>query len=311
MPELSVVIVSYNTRQLLQACLRSLQMAAHSDRLEVETIVVDNNSSDGSAELVASEFANVKLICNPTNAGFAAASNQGLRLAGGRYPLLLNPDTELRPGALRQLYTFARRAARFSAIGPSLIYADGSPQHSCFRFPGLNMLALDLFPLHHRLMNGRLNGRYQLDRRMPFNVDHPLGACMLLNPAALADVGLLDEGFFIYAEEVDWCWRAQKRNWQAYCVPAAQVLHHAGQSTRQFKASMFVELYRSRARLFSRHYHLGRRLMARLIVAAGMARLALRDAWLAGRGELDAAELAERRSAYAAILKLQARPWRR
>jgi hypothetical protein len=198
---------------------------------------------------------------------------------------------------------FAGDNPRAAAIGPSLVYGDGSPQHSCFRFPTLLMQFLDFFPLHHRLLNSRFNGRYPLGRRLPFPVDHPLGACMLMRREALAALGALDEGFFIYCEEVDWCWRAKKGGWRVYCVPGAVVVHHAAQSTRQFKEKMFVELYRSRARLFDRHYGPLRRWAVRAIIAAGMVNLALGDLRSTVRGRLDGTNLRTRLAAYGRIAR--------
>lgn len=301
MCDVSAIVVSYNTRDLLRQCLRSVAAAAAADGLAVEVIVVDNASADGSAAMVVDEFPEVVLFAGDRNLGFAAASNVGLARARGRHLLLLNPDTEVKPGALASLVAFAEAHPEAAAVGPSLVYGDGTPQHSCFRFPTLAMQFLDLFPLHHRLLGSRLNGRYPLRRSEPYPVDHPLGACMLLRREAIAAVGPLDEGFFIYCEEVDWCWRAKKAGWQIYCVPAATVVHHSAQSTRQFAERMFVELYRSRYRLFSRHYGPARRAAVRAIIALGMARLALADCWAAARGRLGAERLRARLGAYASI----------
>ena len=166
------------------------------------------------------------------------------------------------------------------------------------------MQFLDLFPLHPRLLVSRLNGRFPLGRREPFAVDHPLGACMLLRREALDEVGLFDEGFFIYVEEVDWCWRAKKAGWQVVCVPRAVVLHHGAQSTKQFAERMFVELYRSRFRLFAKHYGPWRRAAVRVVIRLGLARLALLDGWCAYRGRLGREQLQARRAAYAQIARM-------
>ncbi len=307
MSDVSAIIVSYNTRELLRRCLRSLAAATVTDGLAIEAIVVDNASGDGSAAMVAQEFPWAVLVANQRNLGFAAASNLGLARAGGRYPILLNPDTEVRPGALRALVDFADAHPRAAAVGPALVYGDGSPQHSCFRFPTLLMQLLDFFPLHHRLLSSRLNGRYPLQRSQPFAVDHPLGACMLLRREALASVGPLDEGYFIYCEEVDWCWRAKRAGWEVYCVPQAVVVHHAAQSTRQFAERMFVELYRSRHRLVARHYGRWRRVAWRAIVGLGLAKLAVADCWAARRGRLDGRRLRARLRAYAEVLRMPSR----
>jgi N-acetylglucosaminyl-diphospho-decaprenol L-rhamnosyltransferase len=301
--DLSVIVVSYNTRDLLRRCLQSLAEAAN-EGLSLHTIVVDNASPDGSAAMVAAEFPSVELVRNERNLGFAAATNIGLKRANARYLLLLNPDTEVKAGALPALVSFMDAHPRAAVAGPSLVYGDGTPQHSCFRFPTLAMQFLDLFPLHHRLLNSRLNGRYPLDQKTPFEVDHPLGACMIIRPRVLEQVGLLDEGFFIYCEEVDWCWRAKKAGWRVYCVPEAVIVHHSGQSTRQFADKMYVELYRSRYRLFAKHYGPVRQVAVRLIIRLGLAKRAFADRRAARAGQIDSEQLRRRLEAYSAIARM-------
>jgi N-acetylglucosaminyl-diphospho-decaprenol L-rhamnosyltransferase len=301
---LTVVVVSFNTRELLRRCLASVYAATTADGLAAEVIVADNASADGSAAMVASEFSQAVLLANESNLGFAAASNLGLARGRGRHFVLLNPDTEVRPGALRSMLAVLEAKPLAACVGPSLVYGDGSPQRSCFRFPTVLMQFLDLFPLHPRLMVSRCNGRYPLGGTEPFPVDHPLGACMLLRREAVEQLGPLDEGYFIYCEEVDWCWRAKKAGWQVYCVPRATVLHHEAQSTRQFAERMLVELYRSRFRLFAKHYSPWRRAAARVVIRLGMARLARRDGRLARHGALAAEQLQARRTAYAEIAKM-------
>ncbi len=301
---MTVVVVSFNTRELLRRCLASLYAAAATDGLAVEVVVADNASGDGSAALVAKEFPEAFLLAGERNLGFAAASNLGLALGRGRHFLLLNPDTEVRAGALRAMLDFLEATPRAACVGPNLVYGDGSAQRSCFRFPSLTMQFLDLFPLHPRLMVSRLNGRYPLGGSEPYPVDHPLGACMLLRREAVAQLGPLDEGYFIYCEEVDWCWRARKAGWQVYCVPRATVLHHEAQSTRQFAEPMFVELYRSRYRLFAKYYSPWRRAAVRAVIRLGMMRLSLRDRWQASRGDLSPEKLRARLRTYAEIARM-------
>lgn len=268
-PALSSVVVSYNVARLLERCLAAV--LADDVPGGHEVIVVDNASTDGSAALVRERFPRVRLVPNETNVGFARATNQGLALARGRALLLLNPDAEPQPGALAALLAFLDGHADAAAVGPALRNPDGTRQRACFRFPTLPMFFLDLFPLHPRLMESRLNGRYPAELRgRPFRIDHPLGACVLLRRAALEAVGPLDEGYFIYCEEVDWCWRARRAGWHVYHVPQAVVVHYGGQSTRQAPEAMFVALYRSRLRLLERHYGPARRAIARAIVRAGL-----------------------------------------
>lgn len=267
-PSVSVIIVSYNTRALLARCLASI---AAEPRPPDEVIVVDNASADGSADMARAEFSDARVIANSENRGFAAAANQGLRAANGDYLCLLNPDTQLFPGALDALADFLQEQPTVGLVGPTLLHSDGTYQHAAFRFPTLAMAFLDFFPLHHRVSHSRLNGRYPFAQyERPFAMDHPLGACMMARRAVCAEVGLLDERFFMYCEEIDWCRRIKQAGWEIMHVPGARVVHHGGQSTRQQAGRMFVELHRSRFRFFAKHHSRGYQWAVRAIVAVGM-----------------------------------------
>jgi N-acetylglucosaminyl-diphospho-decaprenol L-rhamnosyltransferase len=251
--DLSVVVVTWNSAALLPACLESLLADAERAGLSTEVVVVDNASGDDT-RAVARDFPQVQLVELEENRGFAVATNIGLRRARGRAALLLNPDTELRPGALAALWRALWAMPHVGLVGPLLLNPDGSPQSAGYRFPGLAQQLLDFFPLHPRLAGSRLNGRFDVgDGLTPFAVDHPLGACMLVRRAALEEVGLLDEGYFMYSEEIDWCRRFKAAGWTVLITPAAHIVHHGGQSTRQAAPAMFIELHRSRARYFARH----------------------------------------------------------
>lgn len=276
-PLLTVVIVSWNVRDLLAACLRSLQADLARDGLSADIWVVDNGSTDGTPEVIARDFPAVRLIARRDNPGFAAANNQAIRAAletaPPRYFWLLNPDTEVLPGATAALVAAMETHPRVGVAGAKLLYPDGSLQHSAFRFPGLVQLAFDLFPFPSRLYETRLNGRYPrrlYDGESPFFVDHPLGAAMMVRTEAVEQVGLLDEEYRIYCEEIDWCWRMRRAGWRALCVPAARVVHHVGRSTGQVPISSFVNLWTSRARLYARYHGPVTRRLARVLVHAGM-----------------------------------------
>jgi GT2 family glycosyltransferase len=293
MPRLAVVIVSWNVRGLLTACLRSLLADLASTELEAEAWVVDNGSSDGTPEMVAEAFPDVRLIASRENLGFVRGNNRALNeisnpsapnlefaLGTGfqspvDYVWLLNPDTEVQPGATAALVAALEAHPKAGIVGPKLLYPDGSLQHSAFRFPGLVQLMFELFPLPARLYDTPLNGRYP--RRLyakiePFAVDHPLGASMLVRAEAIDDVGPMDEDFFMYCEEIDWCWRMREGGWRALCAPAAHVIHHAGQSSKQVRASSFANLWKSRAILYQRHHGPLKRRLARLLVRIGIKR---------------------------------------
>ncbi len=281
---LAVIIVSWNVRDLLMACLRSLQADLERADLTADIWVVDNGSTDGTPEAVARDFPAVRLIARRDNPGFAAANNQALLAAldasPPRYFWLLNPDTEVLPGATAALIAAMETHPRVGVAGAKLLYPDGTLQHSAFRFPGLVQLAFDLFPFPPRLYETRLNGRYPrrlYEGDVPFFVDHPLGAAMMVRRETVEQVGLLDEEYRIYCEEIDWCWRMRRAGWRALCVPTARVVHHAGRSTGQVPVPSFVHLWTSRARLYARHHGPATRRLARILVRVGMRRR-MRDA---------------------------------
>jgi len=276
--DLSVVIVSWNVRELLLACLDSLYRSLKGSSIEHQVLIVDNASQDESAEAVSTRFPQAQLIANSDNRGFAAASNQGLERAKGQFVALLNPDTVVVDDALGQLLQFMAQRSSAGMVGPSLAYEDGSFQHSAFRFPSLAQAFFDFFPLHPRLLDSSLNGRYARSlyaTGRPFRVDHPLGACMLVRSDAVAEVGALDEGFFMYCEEVDWALRMKHAGWEVYCVPQARLIHYGARSTRQFRDEMFVALWRSRFLLFAKHYGAPYNWLVRRIVRLGVWRMAV------------------------------------
>ncbi len=284
MPDLAVVIVSWNVRDLLAVCLRSLFSDLDQSGLQAEVWVVDNASADGSPDMVAETFPAVHLIASDENLGFVRGNNLALDailkdtehgIRNTPYVWLLNPDTEVLPGATAALLAPLKADPQAGMAGPKLLYPDGSLQHSAFRFPGLIQLIFELFPLPARLYETALNGRYP--RRLykgtaSFLIDHPLGASMMIKSAVVNDVGPMDEGFFMYCEEVDWCWRLHKAYWRIYCAPAARVIHHAGQSSAQVRTASFVNLWTSRARLYARHHGPFVRRLARALVRIGMRR---------------------------------------
>lgn len=309
-PSLAVVIVSWNVRDLLADCLTSVLQSLSASALTAEVWVVDNASHDASAEMVRQRFPQARLIASQKNLGFAGGNNRALREMGfqpsnfptfqpsnlPRYVLLLNPDTKVRSDALTTMVRFMDETPSAGVCGARLVYGDGSFQHSAFGFPGLAQIALDFFPLHWRLTESRFNGRYP--RRLyeggtPFEIDHPLGAAMMLCREVILRTGLFDEGYRMYVEEIDWCMRIRRAGWAIYCVPSAVVVHHAGQSTRQVRDEMFVALWRSRLRLFGKYYGGTFRWAARRLVRLGLWAEARRARAAHRRGELSAGALAD------------------
>lgn len=310
--DLGIVIVSYNTRELTAGCLASVQETLRVGGWQAEVWLVDNASADGSAEMVLERFPWVRLVASDQNLGFAAGTNLGIeRLraleAPPTYVLLLNPDTELGPGALAAMLTFMEQHPEAGLAGAQLLYGDGSFQHGAFHFPTLPMIALDFWPLHHRLLDSPLNGRYprrRYQRKAPFPIDHPLGAAMLVRWQTLEQVGVLDEGYFMYCEEIDWCMRIKQAGWRIYCVPAARIVHYAGQSTRQFRDRMFVALWRSRFRLFEQHYSRNYQRLARCLVRAGIRHEMRRMQGAVQRQELAPDDAEPRIAAYQQVMEM-------
>jgi hypothetical protein len=323
-PPLAIIIVNWNVRDLLAACLHSVEADLSASRLTATIWVVDNASTDDSVAMLRRDFPQVQLIASDTNLGFAGGNNAALQAIGfAPFPnkiiepagdkvlpavvLLLNPDTLIHPGALRVMGEFMQNNPQVGLVGARLVYGDGSFQHSVFAFPGLWQLAIDLLPLPGRLAESRLNGRYpraayELGR--PFKVDHPLGAAMLVRRQAIQQVGLLDENYRMYVEEVDWSKRIVAAGWHAYCVPSAVITHFGGQSTGQVRMDSLINLWASRRRFYRRYYSPLKFWLAAQIVRLGMRRQAKNDQAAAQHGQLGQAELAERLAGYQKIVAL-------
>ncbi|MCL4458613.1 MAG: glycosyltransferase family 2 protein [Chloroflexi bacterium] len=305
MIDLSIVIVSYNTCGLLRYCLHSVFASIAVKPFAAEVWVVDNASVDGSPQMVCAEFPSVHLIINKYNRGFATACNQAIEQTTGRYVLLLNPDTVVLGETLGRMVEMMDSYPEAGAAGCRLLNPNGTIQHSCFRFPGLWMSFLDFFPINYRLLNSRLNGRYPWRcYEQLFPIDHPLGACLVVRRETIQQVGLLDEQFFMYCEEIDWCMRIKRGGWQIYYLPGTDIIHYGAQSTLQFRSQMFVELHKSRYRLFAKHYDRFFRWAVRGIVRLGVAKEALVAWWKAHRGQLSELELRDRLAAYGQVFRM-------
>ncbi len=320
MLNLAIIIVSWNVRDMLAACLRSVQADLANSRLSGQIWVVDNASTDKSVAMLRHDFPNVRLIANHKNLGFAGGNNAALRAIGFSVPpsitgaeilpeavLLLNPDTEVHLGALQAMYGFLQNTPKAGIAGARLLYGDGSFQHSAFAFPGLWQLIIELLPVPGRLIESRLNGRYaqaQYNSGKPFQVGHPLGAAMCVRREAIQEAGLLDEQYHMYVEEIDWSKRITAAGWQSYCVPKAVVTHFGGQSTGQIRISSFINLWTSRYQFYCNHYHPLKVWLARQIVKAGMHHRAKIDIEAETQGELTEAELSERLATYKQAVRI-------
>ena len=311
--DLAVITVSYNTRELLADCLQSALAGMEDSGLDGRVWVVDNASADGSAEMVRQRYPDVSLIAHDENLGFAAGNNLALQAMGfgneakPRHILFLNPDTRVVGDALGALVRFLDATETAGAAGARLVHGDGSFQHSAFAYPGLAQVFFDFFPLHHRLLDSRLNGRYSpelYDAGRPFPVGHPLGAALMVRGNTLAQVGSFDERYFMYCEEIDLCRRIKEAGWAVYCVPTAEIVHLVGQSTRQFRDTMFVALWRSRFLMFETHESTAFRWNARRLVGLGLQAEARRAKTAHRRGEIDAGQLEQRLAAFREVASL-------
>jgi hypothetical protein len=257
--DLSIVIVNWNTRDLLDGCLGSVHAdLARSPELTAEVWVTDNASSDGSVAMVRSRHPGTHVLQNDENVGFARGNNQALRLAQGRYLLLLNSDTVIPERALAPLVREMDRHPQAAVGSPLLLNEDGSPQFCWSRFPSLASEVLGT--------DDRSQSPYPLQafadpatrREMaPFPVDWVGGACFLVRASAVAQVGLLDEAFFMYCEETEWCHRFQRAGWQTLLIPAVHVVHLGGRSGRAVPIETRRHLYHSRVRLYRTMYGAG------------------------------------------------------
>jgi len=264
----SVVIVSYQVRDLLRACIASVESQSG---IETETFVVDNASRDGSADMVEREFPRVRLIANAENRGFARANNQALVLADGDVLLLLNPDTELPPGALAALAGVFARQPRAGAVGLALRNADGSPQRACHAFPGLLNMLLEATALHRVALRFGIGTPYQapIPPGGEGTVDWVGGACMAISREAWAAVGGLDEESFMYGEEMDWSWRARRLGFPTVFSSTAVVLHHGEASGAGRRGELYVHNAVSRDRFLRRYRGAWRANLAREITTLG------------------------------------------
>lgn len=256
---LSVVLINLNTHDFLQACLASMRRQL--DEPQYEIILVDNGSIDGSVDMVRREFPQVRVFPQTENLGFTKANNVGLREAHGNYLLILNSDTEVVDDALEKMCDYMDAHTDVGALGAQLLNTDRTVQLSCRRFPSFKTALFHRYSLLTRLFpNNKYSAEYLMTdtgHNQTMEVDWVSGACLLTRRATTDEVGLLDEGFFIYAEDVDWCYRIKKAGWKVVYYPDAKVLHHIGRATRKIPYKMTYERHRSMWRFYRKHYSRG------------------------------------------------------
>jgi N-acetylglucosaminyl-diphospho-decaprenol L-rhamnosyltransferase len=298
--ELSVVIVNWNTRELLAACLESVVRSQHDNRagartavgreserpqvgsqesgdftllpcpVTPEVFVVDNASADDSAAMVRKRFPWVRLIENRENVGFAQGNNQAIQQATGRYVLLLNPDTLVHSGALDALLSFLQTHPRAGAAGARLLNSDGTLQPACHPMltPGREFWRLSFLD---SILPRATYPMTRWDTATPRRVEVIKGACLLVRRAALDQVGVLDDSYFMYTEEVDLCYRLAEAGWELWYVPAAVVTHFGEASSRQAPEAMYLQLYRSKIQFYRKFGGERRARQAKLLLALAYA----------------------------------------
>lgn len=240
-PDVSIVIVNWNTHDLLRECLQSLREQAGA--VDCQIIVIDNHSFDGSAAMVQRDFPEVQVIANLANRGFAAANNQGIAIARGRYVLLLNSDTRVLDGAIAKVVAFADTHPRAGLVGCRTYFMDDTIQPNCFLFPSLLNVALSLSRLGLVFRRNRFFGR----RRMTWwnydsvrEVEVIAGCFMLARREAICQVGPMAEDYFMYSEDTDWCWRFHKAGWRVMYTPEPVIIHKGRASSSQCDTDMHL-----------------------------------------------------------------------
>lgn len=245
--ELSIIIVSYNVRQLLLDCIKSVIDTCGG--INYEIIVVDNTSSDGSVDSVRESFPQVCVIANKDNVGFARANNQGYEVSRGKFILLLNPDTIVKPGAIQSVLDFLKNTPDAGLAGCRLLNPDGSLQKSIKRFPSIRehiggIFFVDKLP-HFNAIHCRAS---------PFAIDYCSGAFMMVRKEVLGRMPILNPEYFMYSEEKDLSLRLKRKGWKTYFVPFGEVIHFGGQSTRLMPEKMYLQLQKSQLQFFSLSY---------------------------------------------------------
>ncbi len=252
--DVSIVIVNWNTKELLAECLRSIY--EHTKKLKFEIIVVDNASSDGSADLVKKLFPKVIVIQNDKNVGYATGNNQGLAVAKGKYALVLNSDTYFFDNTIAKVYEFAEKNNDAAVVGCKISNKDMTLQGSAFMFPSLNNLFLwvsylsKIFPTH------RFFGRERMgwwDWDSVHEAEVIVGCFMMVRMSAIKEVGPMDTAYFMYCEETDWCYRFKKAGWKILYAPISGLVHLGGESTKKKKGEMFLQMNSSILLYFHKH----------------------------------------------------------
>jgi GT2 family glycosyltransferase len=255
MAELSIIVVSWNAKSYVQECLASLGQQTLS--VPTEIIVVDNASSDGTPEMVRQQFPEAMLIQNSDNLGFAKANNIGIRAANGKYLFLINSDVNVPPECLQTIYDFMERELTVGVVGPRMLAADGRVHRSYMRFPTVwnclcNALSLDSVFKGSRLFGGVLMTDFDGERTS--EVDVLNGWFLAVRRRAMDRVGLLDENFFMYGEDIDWSYRFHNAGWTRVYFSGASALHYGGASSASASIRFYIQMHRANLQYWRKHH---------------------------------------------------------
>jgi GT2 family glycosyltransferase len=251
----SLIIVSWNTKDMVAQCLDSLKRYAEDSSIEI--IVVDNASSDGTAECIRERFPHVRLIRNATNIGFARGNNIGIKLSTGKYVSLINSDVQVPQGCLEKMLEYMEQHPEIGMLGPKMVLPDGSIGPSCMRFPTVwnwfcRALALDSAVKGSRAFGDFLMTGFKYDRIA--DVDALTGWFWVVRRDALNQVGPLDERFFMYGEDIDWPKRFHQSGWKVVFYPEAEAIHHRAASSSQDPTRFYIEMNRASIQYFQKHH---------------------------------------------------------
>jgi len=264
--DLSIVIVSWNVRDLLTNCLRSIDV--NRGGIQLEVVVVDSGSTDGTPQMLLADFPWVHLIDCRENVGFPSGNNLGLQRAQGRYLLLLNPDTVVLDDALTKMVAYLEDNPKVGVVGGKLLNPDGSVQSSRRRFPTLATAIFESTWLQPYAPRALLRRYYMND--IPddqiTDVDWLVGACLMVRREAIAQVGLMDEAYFMYSEELDWCRRIRSSGWRIVYIPDARIIHHVGKSSEQAATRRHVDYQRAKLRYFYKFHGPGAGFSLRVVL---------------------------------------------
>jgi GT2 family glycosyltransferase len=275
---LSIVIVSYNVKEFLEQCLYSVLKAMQN--IDGEIFVVDNNSVDGTQSMLKAKFSapNIHLILNKENLGFGKANNQALRLCKGEFVLVLNPDTLLQEDTLEKMIAFMKTDEKIGAAGCKLLNADGTFQLSCRRgFPSPEVSFYKIVGLSRLFPKSKRFARYNLtylSTEETYEVDALMGAFMFLRREVLETVGLFDEAFFMYGEDLDWCYRIKQAGWKIYYYSGTQIIHYKGESAKKMSFNYVVQFYEAML-IFVRKYYASSKWFEGILIAGIYARASL------------------------------------